>query len=309
MSEVIEIENPKKKSESSEVLCFHCGDVTSKKSSILFEEKEFCCNGCRQVFELLNKNNLCDYYKQSEHPGLKTNAESKNRLAYLESPEVESQLIYYKDNSVSKITFYIPQIHCSSCIWLLENFHTINSNVLESRVHFIRKELHITYNPNTNLREIAEQLNSIGYEPLISLASKNSNKTETEDLSLLYKIGITGFCAGNIMLFSFPEYFGDPVYNGSIFQKWFSYFNFILSLPVVFYAANNYFISAFQSLKQKTLNMDVPIALGTGVVFLRSCYEVLSQTGVGYFDSLTGLVFFLLIGQWMQKKNLSEFRF
>jgi Cu+-exporting ATPase len=111
------------------------------------------------------------------------------------------------------------------------------------------------------------------------------------------------------MMLSFPEYLGLEEMKDSSLRVLFGYLNLFLSIPVVFYCANEYFISAFKGLKNKLLNIDVPIALGTSAVFIRSIYEVISQTGPGYFDSLTGLVFFLLIGKWVQKSTYQKFSF
>ncbi len=293
----------------TETICFHCGEKNDERTSVLFDDHFFCCHGCKQVYELLNKHNLCQYYTQQNHPGNKIGSLSGQRFDYLDDVAVQNELLSFRDSSISKITFYVPQIHCSSCIWLLENLYVINPDITESRVQFVRKELYISFKNTSSLKTVVEQLASLGYEPLINLNTPKTKENQKTDHSLIYKIGVTGFCAGNIMLFSFPEYFGDRFYEGSQFQKWFSYFNLILSLPVFFYGASNYFISAFQSLKYKTINMDVPIALGTGMVFFRSAYEVLSGTGVGYFDSLTGLVFFLLIGQWFQRKTYNKLSF
>ncbi len=105
------------------------------------------------------------------------------------------------------------------------------------------------------------------------------------------------------MLFSFPEYFSIDI-TETFLKKFFSYLNLILALPVFFYSASDYFISAFKGLRKKVINIDVPISLGILVLFIRSAYEILFNIGAGYFDSMTGLVFFLLIGKILQEKNL-----
>jgi len=97
------------------------------------------------------------------------------------------------------------------------------------------------------------------------------------------------------MLFSFPEYLAGARPIDQAFIHNFSYFSLILALPVVFYSAQDYFISAFKGLRKKFINIEVPIALGIAVLFLRSAYDILSGTDSGYLDSLAGLVFFMLI--------------
>jgi Cu+-exporting ATPase len=110
------------------------------------------------------------------------------------------------------------------------------------------------------------------------------------------------------MLFSFPEYLSIDIAD-SFLKRFFSYLNFILALPVFFYSASDYFISAVKGLRKKVINIDVPISLGIFVLFIRSSYEVLFNVGPGYFDSLAGLVFFLLIGKILQEKTYDALNF
>ena len=121
--------------------------------------------------------------------------------------------------------------------------------------------------------------------------------------SLTIKMGVAGFCFGNIMLLAFPEYLGFTGEYTAELKYVFSYLSLLLALPVVFYCSSDYYMSAYKSLKSGFVNIDVPIALGITVLFLRSAYEIISGTGIGYLDSLGGLLFFLLIGKWLQAKT------
>ena len=111
------------------------------------------------------------------------------------------------------------------------------------------------------------------------------------------------------MMLSFPEYFSSGNIGQADLQKVFSYLNLALSLPVFFYSANEFFISAWKGLQQKWLNIDAPIALAILVTFLRSVYEIISGTGAGYLDSMSGIVFFMLVGRWFQDKTYDSFSF
>jgi Cu+-exporting ATPase len=117
--------------------------------------------------------------------------------------------------------------------------------------------------------------------------------------AMYLKIGVAGFAFGNIMLLSFPEYFGFEGLERNI-QRFISYLNILLSLPVVFYCRQRLFYICIQRPEEKFINIDVPISLGIAVLFGRSLYEILSMTGPGYLDSLSGLLFFLLVGRWFQ---------
>jgi Cu+-exporting ATPase len=294
---------------TEKTLCYHCGDAC-ESTRVEFNEKEFCCEGCKTVYEILNENELCTYYNLEQHPGLTINkGKHKNQFAYLDDAEIKNKLLEFKSATLEKVTFRVPQIHCASCIWLLENLYKLADGITVSQVNFMRKEAYISYQPEKiSLRSVVETMASIGYEPDINL-NDVANTAPKKDRSLLYKIGVAGFAFGNVMLFSFPEYLGlDAVIEGN-FYKYFSYWNLLLSLPVFFYSAWGYMESGWNSIKKKQLHLDIPIALGILALFGRSAYEILSGTGAGYVDSLTGLIFFMLTGKWFQSKTYEQLSF
>jgi Cu+-exporting ATPase len=173
-------------------------------------------------------------------------------------------------------------------------------------VNFSRKQVTISFNPALlSLSKIAALLASLGYAPTIRLETQDKPAT---DQSLVLKLAIAGFCFGNIMLLSFPEYLGldgsDPV-----LKALFSFLNFALAIPAVIYSGQDYFRNAWKSFQQRQINIDVPIAVGLAALFLRSSYDIFSNTGPGYLDSLSGLVFFLLIGRWFQSKTYESLAF
>jgi Cu+-exporting ATPase len=262
------------------------------------------------VYQLLQENGLCTYYDLERNPGFKIKASPKGQFAYLDNEEIVGNLLDFQEGDSAKICFYIPKIHCSSCIWLLENLYKLEKGIVSSRVNFLRKEIEILFHKNeTSLRHIVEVLDSFGYTPEIHLDNLVKKESKREDKSLMYKIGVSGFFASNIMMFSFPEYFGLDNLLESGLRQLFGGLNLLFALPVVLYGASDYFLSAWKGLRNKVLNLEVPIALGILAVFIRSAYEVLSHTGPGYFDSLTWLIFFLLIGKWIQSKTYKHFSF
>jgi Cu+-exporting ATPase len=290
-----------------EIKCFHCGD-DCKDESLSIDDKSFCCIGCKTVYEMLNRKQLCDYYSLETAPGISPKNLPVRKFDYLDDPETVQKLVDFRNDKISSITFYIPQMHCSSCIWLLENLYKLNSHVSQSSVNFLKKELSVKYfHSKISLRELVELLASIGYEPLIQLDSTEEKK-DVNRKHLYYKIGIAAFCFGNIMLLSFPEYLSIDI-NDSYYRTIFGYLNLILALPVFFYSASEYFGSAYKGLKKKIINIDFPISLGIIVLFVRSFIEVLVYNGAGYFDSMSGLVFFLLIGKLFQEKTYETLNF
>ncbi|MDD5361792.1 MAG: heavy metal translocating P-type ATPase metal-binding domain-containing protein [Ignavibacteria bacterium] len=299
----------KETNSAQEILCYHCGDIC-KDDSIYKEEKFFCCQSCRLVYEILDENGLCKYYELDEKPGITPSVRSKTKYEFLEDEQVKRQVLNFSDGNTGTVTFLIPQMHCSSCIWLLENMHRLDEGITYSRVDYPQKKVNIKFlEEKTSLKKIAELLDSLGYEPSINLDSTEKKIKSDHLKKLYYKIGVAGFAAGNIMLLSFPEYLGLEKLSDPEFHKLFGYLNLFLSLPVFFYSSSEYYISAYKGLKNKIINIDFPLFLGILVLFIRSLYEIILQTGAGYMDSMAGLVFLLLVGKLFQSKTYESMNF
>jgi len=289
-----------------QVVCYHCGQVCEEQE-FKSEDKIFCCYGCRTVYEILNENNLCEYYSYESTPGVNLKYVSEDTYTYLDEAPIKKKLLTFNSDSFARVSFFVPSIHCISCIWLLENLQKLSKGVVKSEVNFARKRVAIDYNPSVvALSEIARVMASLGYAPQINLSEEKKEKTSSKDL--LMKLAVAGFGFGNIMLLSFPEYLGLGGAETTL-KNLFSYLNIALAIPVTFYSGRDYFSNALQSFKHRQINIDVPIAVGLAALFFRSVYDIISHTGAGYLDSLAGLVFFLLIGRWFQSKTYESLAF
>ncbi len=294
--------------------CFHCGDDCQKDSLVSFDNKSFCCSGCKTVFQILNKKNLCDYYSFNEVAGVKR-IENGNtqKFAFLDNPDLSARLIVFANQQQTAVNFYLPQMHCSSCLWLLENLHKLDDGIVFSTVNFPDKQVTVYFSPSAlSVRQVAELLSSIGYEPHISLDTNNTKQKEQHFIArkATIKIGIAGFCFANIMLLSFPEYLGlDTLAKDGLSAQIFRWLNLCLSLPVLLYSGNEFFVNAWYGFKQKMLNIDAPIALALAVTFSRSMYEIISGVGGGYLDSMSGIIFFMLVGRAFQTKTFANLKF
>ncbi|WP_343617845.1 heavy metal translocating P-type ATPase metal-binding domain-containing protein [Flavobacterium sp.] len=292
----------------SEQNCFHCGLVIPKNEEINFDEKKFCCTGCKTVYEIFSLNDLTCYYDFEKSPGA-TPQDIQGKYDFLENEAIISKVLEFQEGNTAIVSLNIPHIHCSSCIWILENLNRLQSGITTSQVNFPEKKVRITFNSETvSLKEIAYLLSSIGYEPYISLENYETGKNKI-DRSLTYKLGVAFFCFGNIMLLSFPEYFEIKEFWLDSYKPFFRLLIFLLALPSFLYSASGYYVSAYHSIRTKMLNIDIPIALGIIVMFIRSSYDMLMDHGPGFFDSLASLVFFMLLGKMFQIKTYSFLSF
>jgi Cu+-exporting ATPase len=293
----------------NKTVCYHCGDEC--KELIVENDKNFCCNGCKQVYLLLNENNLCSYYDFDKNPGIKAMGKfTGKRFEYLEDESVLTRLALFRSDTQVNVNLALPQVHCASCVYLLEKLHQIEPGIIQSKVNFQQREVFISFNPQLiSLRKVVELLAFIGYEPNISLKDNTKKSSRKTSKKQIIQLGVAGFCFSNIMMLSFPEYFSSGLIEEHGLKEVFTWLIFFLSLPVLFYSARGIFDPAFKGLRQKDINIDVPIALAIIITFARSYYEIITGTGAGYLDSGTGIIFFMLIGRWFQNKTYDALSF
>ncbi|MEQ8337561.1 MAG: heavy metal translocating P-type ATPase metal-binding domain-containing protein [Cyclobacteriaceae bacterium] len=291
------------------IQCDHCGDLCSTEI-ITYEDKHFCCHGCKAVYELLESSNLTSYYQNEGLQATKIADRSalEKKFAYLDHAAILEKLVRYQDEHISTISFFLPSIHCSSCIYLLENLPRLNKHIVQSRVNFLKKEATVTFDHFISLKEVVFLLSGIGYEPTINLDDAEETVVKPRNNHTV-KIAVAGFCFGNSMLISLPEYLDTGFQLEESFRSLFSWINLALMIPVLLFSSRDYFISAYKGIRSRFLNIDVPISMGIATLALRSTYEIAWQVGPGYIDSLTGLVFFLLIGKWYQDKSYQALSF
>jgi len=290
--------------------CFHCGTRCRGEVFTLLE-KSFCCQGCKTVFEILSENGLNDFYSLSENAGVRVKRATRaDQFSYLDAPAVLERLVNFTNGKLTRITFHIPSMHCIACVWLLENLFRLKAGIGQSQVNFPRKELSLSFeNEKVKLSEVVGLLAALGYEPELKFSDLENHAKKPVNRRLWLQMGIAGFAFGNIMLFSISAYLGLDSFSGPGFKKLVGYISLFLALPVVTYSAWDYWRSSIISLRQKLLTIDVPIAAGILAIYAQSAYEVLSGVGEGYFDSLCGLIFFLLCGRLFQQKTYDRLAF
>lgn len=285
--------------------CYHCGDEVIGRGYTL-GDKSFCCNGCKSVFQLLSENGLNSFYSMEENAGSKPKSADIHRYDFLDIPSIKERYIEFEDDNSIHVNLFLPAIHCSSCIYLLENINKIEPNILSCQTNFTERMATIVLlKESFSLPQLAMLLDRIGYPPNFEEKKKVN---QSIDKTFLYKIGLAGFAFGSIMLWSFPEYLGLENLDAGI-RSFTSYLSFFISIPVLLYSSQDYYVSAFKAIRYKQINIDVPITLGIIALYAQSCYHIFSGSGPGYMDSFAGFIFFLLIGKWFQRKTYRSLSF
>lgn len=286
--------------------CVHCDEeilVPVYSSNDSQHSEPFCCNGCLTVFNVLHMKGLEQYYEiknQSQIFKRRSPVDSKNqKYTYMDGADFTGEYSYLNLNSSRTIEFYLEGIHCLACLWLIEKLPEYLSDVEISRLDMNKSVATISLTKDGLFSNVARELNNLGYKPHPLKRNQSSRELKTrEERKMLLKIGIAGAGAGNIMLYAVSLYAGA---DGS-YATAFNALTVAFALPVLFYSATPFYFNAWNAIKNKTLSIDIPISMALLMGALFGIYNLIIGVTENYFDSLTALVFLLLLSRYFLNK-------
>ncbi|MGZ3769980.1 MAG: heavy metal translocating P-type ATPase [Bdellovibrio sp.] len=259
----------------TETYCKYCGTPA--------RGQQYCCSAC----EVLDS-------RVGPLPMLET---SLNPFAYLDKKEFREH--YSQKTGDFDYVFFAEGLHCSSCVHLLEKLPQFYNEILEARVNFAQSTVSVKITAEASLAQVAHTIKELGYEPMILSSQDNIlQKYTQENRSFLKRIAVAGFCAGNTMLFVIPVYAGLA---GSL-AFLFNWLSFLLFLPILFYSAVPFYRGAWNSLKYKVVNVDLPIVIAMLSGFFLSTLNLVRGSGSIYFDSTASFLFFILSARYLLKR-------
>jgi len=281
----------------AELSCSHCGKITDDKSAVVKENNIFCCNGCHGIYEFIHSLGLEEFYKlrnsEKNIPGDNFNykADPTDNFDFLNQSNFKK--LYTTEESPNIIKFYIEGIHCTGCLWLIENLANTTDEIESVELNMSNNVATVQF--RNDLAAFPNLVQSLGYKAHpIQPDAGTSDYELSEGKRHLYRIGISGFCAGNIMLLSAAIYAGAD----SFFKDLFQILNALLLVPVVTYCSYPFYKNVVNSLKYKKSNVDI------AVVFIIVAGTILSMVnlyvgGETYFDSIAAFIFLLLLSRYI----------
>jgi Cu2+-exporting ATPase/Cu+-exporting ATPase len=286
--------------------CVHCDEPAALPVFLSTDQGQrlpFCCRGCLTVYEVLKELRLTSYYEIKNQSGVIKRRSpvdfSPSGFNYLDDVRFKKDHCYFTPDENPVMDFYLEGIHCLACLWLIEKLPELLPEVLQSKLNLENSTVSITVSGQGKFSEAARELNRLGYKPHALNRNDDAKKfQELEDRSFLRRLGIAGAATGNIMIYSVSLYGGATESLGEIFQA----LTVILAIPVFTYCAWPFYQSAWTSLKNRTLSIDIPIAMSLIMGFLMGSYGLFHHSEENYFDSLTALVFLLLLSRYFLKK-------
>jgi Cu2+-exporting ATPase len=269
-------------------------------------ERQFCCNGCRVAFEVIHDHGLDRYYDIKERVDAPDQAAVRSGKSFEEFDDPAFQNLYCRSlpSGLTTVELYLEGVHCAACVWLVEKLTVVVNGVAEVRLDLGRSLAHVTWNPQTTqLSEIARFLDSIGYAPHPFRGVEARDMARREERALLVRIAVAGAVAGNVMLIAFALYGGRFHGISGEYETLFRWLSFGLALPSVAWCAGVFYRGAWGALRARVLHMDLPIAIGILAGFLQGTLNTVRGAGEIYFDSVTALIFFLLVGRFLQRRQ------
>ena len=287
-------------------LCDHCGLEVPESMVNIEDSNQFCCGGCQVAYETIQACGLDDYYTLRDQVAKQiapsTGAGSKY-IAY-DSETFRDKYSHVVSDGIRSIELQLEGVHCAACLWLIERLPSIIDGVMEARLNMQNAIVRIVWNTkHVPLSRIALTLDQLGYAPHPARASDARKKRKLADRTQLIEMGIAGALAGNCMLIAVALYAG--MFDGiePHFKSMFRWLSMLLGMTSLCWPGRRFFSSAIASLRARAVNLDVPISIALASGAIAGTINLLLSRGDIYFDSLSVLVFLLLVGRYLQVRQ------
>lgn len=270
--------------------------------------EQFCCHGCESAYQVIHNCGLDAYYRlrQQAEGGETRPVESgdMDRLAAFDTEKFNDLFVQQRDDGLLTCDLMLEGVHCAACVWLIEKLPRVASGVIEARLSLREAIVRVTWDPaQVALSTVAKSLGTLGYRAHPARGGSKRDLHRAEQRTMLIRLGVAGALAGNTMLLALALYagmFGGIEKEFSDFFRWISAGLGVLSLA---WPGRVFFRGAWAALRTRSPHLDVPIALALAVGGVAGLINVILGRGEIYFDSLTVLVFLLLVGRFIQYRQ------
>ncbi len=287
-----------------EGLCFHCGEVLPKEPffTVVFDKpRQMCCLGCQLAAQSIVEAGLSQYYLDRREISPTAALPISSGFDAYDHADIKSQFVYLEDG-VSVAELSVAGLRCSACTWLIESRLYKIDGVKACQVNLTQQRMRVQWHEHAcNISEILSAIHAIGYDAKPYRQDTHEALLARQNKQMLIRLGVAALGAMQAMMFSIGMYFGE--YSGimSEHRDFLRYVALFVTIPVMFYAGVPFFLSAYNALKARQVNMDVPVCVALLITFFASTYATLTHTGETYFDSVSMFIFFLLAGRYVEQ--------
>jgi P-type Cu2+ transporter len=289
-----------------EVSCTHCSLPVPRGLLEEGADEQFCCAGCRTVYETLQGAGLQRFYalaEQSDDGPARPASTSGRGFTEFDHEDFLASYVQ-EEEGIARVTLYLEGVHCAACVWLVEKLPSVVSGVLEARLDIGRAVVTVVWrSESVKLSVIARTLDRLGYPPHPLKSGEEQQQRKKEARAALTRIGVAGAIAGNVMGIAFALYGAYLQGMEEELRNFFRWSALLLTLLSLLWPGRTFFRGAWAAIRTRTPHMDLPIALGIGAGFLGGAWHTITGTGEVYFESVAILVFLLLVGRHFQSKQ------
>ncbi|MBU1657507.1 heavy metal translocating P-type ATPase [bacterium] len=295
---------------SDKIACSHC-KLEFDKSVMIEENKHyFCCKGCQGVYHLLSDEGFNSFYEKVGSVTLAPPTAQYEDSSKFNAPAFYDRFVKINSDGFHEVSLIIEGIHCSACVWLNEKALHKMDGIVEANINFTNNKATIVWADSVlKLSAIIDMIRAIGYNAYPYDASMQEAHANKERKEYYLRMAVAIFASMNIMWIAVAQYAG---YFSGITQEIKTILNIsegILATPVLFYSGWVFFRGAYFGLKNKVVNMDLLVATGASLTYIYSIYITILQRGEAYFDSVSMIITFVLIGKFLEilsKKNAAD---
>ncbi len=285
--------------------CAHCGLTVPPGLVRADQQLQFCCGGCRRVYELLHELGYQDYYRIRDSQDVLGRRASLTGRTFedFDDQSFADDYVTTTGRETRQTRLYLEGVHCAACVWLVEELPQSLDGLVATRLNLASAIATVEWDPSrTSLSKVGQALDSVGYTPHAHRTDDDARIRQGEDRRLVTQLGVAAACAMNIMFLHGALYAGEFHGMEPRFEAFFRWLSFALALPVMLYSARPFYRAAWAGLQRRVPHMDLPIALALTAAFGYSAMSTFSGSGPVYFDSLAALVALLLGARYVQRR-------
>ncbi|HQY88563.1 MAG TPA: heavy metal translocating P-type ATPase metal-binding domain-containing protein, partial [Tepidisphaeraceae bacterium] len=287
--------------------CAHCGLPVPVGLIEKGDANQFCCAGCRAVYETITSCGLADYYKLRElagETGQASPASATNRKYDSFDTEAFEKLYVTHHGSLKQTEFVLEGLTCGACVWLIEKVPSVLNGVIETRLSLREARLRVTWDPQAvSLSRIASLLDRFGYTPHVAKSVTKRELVQRAERSMVIDIAVAFALMGNLMLISAALYAGWLGTMDESMTRFLRYCAMVLGTISLAVPGRCFFVNAYRAIRNRVANLDVPIALALVAGGCAGIANTILNRGESYFDSLSMLILLLLAGRYLQYRQ------
>ena len=288
--------------------CFHCGLPIPPHVhfTVMIDghRQPMCCHGCEAVAEAIVAAGLTSFYQHRTAPSRRAEdliPEQLRGLELYDRADLQKSFVRIEGEHIREAALMLEGIVCAACVWLSERHVNALPGVLEFRVNYSTHRAQVRWDEqHIKLSAILSAIAAIGYIAHPFDPNRQEAAQKRERTVALRRLAVAGIGSMQVMMLAVGLYAGD--YHGmeSGIQDFMRWMCLILTVPVMGYSAQPFFIAAWRDVRNRQLGMDVPVALAMSAAFAASVWYTIKGGGEVYYDSVTMFVFFLLTGRFLE---------